>query len=606
MNFLTTLAAASVSDLPLLTTLAAGFAAAWVCALVTQKLGLSPIVGYLIGGIIIGPHTPGFQGDIGLAAQLAEVGVILLMFGVGLHFHLKDLLAVKKIAIPGALVQSAVATILGMVVARAFGWDTKTGIVIGMSMAVASTVVLMRVLMDNRMLDTVHGHVAVGWLIVEDILTVLLLVVIPVMAISAASEEGFTIEGFLVPLTTATVKLVILVILLLTVGTRLIKGILVKVAQLRSRELFTLTVLVFAIAVAAASSYFFGVSMALAAFLAGMAVGQSAVSQQVAAEALPLRDAFAVIFFVSVGMIFNPAFLIEQPLMVLAAMAIVMIGKPLAALVIVAIMGYSVRTALTVAIGLAQIGEFSFILAELALKEGLLPESALSMLVATAILSITVNPLIFRMIDPIERKLKRYPRLWHLLNGRAQRKFTDLNLSTAEGLRLVGEKPMAIVVGYGPVGRTADRLLREAGVETVVADMNMDTITEVRRDGRAAIFGDASNEEILRQAGIERATLLVVTLPHSLNRNPMLALARDLNPNLKIIVRARYIREVAELRTFGATDACVEESEAAIGLARLTMEYLGKDESTTAQVVDELREELEAMKKDLPSVTSRG
>lgn len=606
MNFLLSLGAGSLNDLPLLTTLAAGFAAAWVFALIAQKLGLSPIVGYLIGGIMIGPHTPGFKGDTGLAAQLAEVGVILLMFGVGLHFHLKDLLAVRKIAIPGAVVQSAAATILGMVMARAFGWDTQTGIVLGMSMAVASTVVLMRVLIDNGMLDTVHGHVAVGWLIVEDIFTVLLLVVIPVMAMSAASDEGFTIEGFLVPLTTATVKLVILMILLLTVGTRLIKWILVKVAQLRSRELFTLTVLVFAIAVAAASAHFFGVSMALAAFLAGMAVGQSAVSQQVAAEALPLRDAFTVIFFVSIGMLFDPAFLMEHPLMVLAALGIVMIGKPAAALLIVSVMGYSVRTALTVAIGLAQIGEFSFILAELATKEGLLPQGALSMLVATAILSITVNPLIFRMMDPIEQKLKRFPRLWFLLNGRAQKKFTNLNLSTAEGLRLAVERPLAIVVGYGPVGRTADRLLREEGVDTVVADMNMDTITEVRREGRAAIFGDASNEEILRQAGIERATLLVVTLPHSLNRNPMLTLARDLNPNLKIIVRARYIREVAELRAFGATDACVEESEAAIGLARLTMEYLGKDETTTAQVVDELREELERMKRDLPSATSRG
>src|SRR5688500_900917 len=373
-------------DLPLITTIAAAFTAAWVLGILTQKLRLSPIVGYLLAGIVIGPHTPGYVGDAKIASQLAEVGVILLMFGVGLHFHLKDLLAVRTVAVPGALGQSLVATLLGLAVAASFGWPVRSGLVLGMAMAVASTVVLMRVLMDNRMLDTTHGHVAVGWLIVEDVLTVIVLVLIPALGTSqgAAAGGGHAAESpasLWVTLPIALLKLAALVAILLVAGSKVIPWVMVRVARLRSRELFTLTVLVMAIAVAAASQYVFGASMALGAFLAGMVVGQSPVSQQAAADALPLRDAFAVLFFASVGMLFDPAFLLREPGLVMAALGIVMIGKPLAALVIVALIGYPARTGLTVALGLAQIGEFSFILSELGRQHGLVNEAGHNVLV---------------------------------------------------------------------------------------------------------------------------------------------------------------------------------------------------------------------------------
>ncbi len=586
-------------DLPLLTTMAAGFTAAWVCGLITQRLGLSPIVGYLIGGIVIGPYTPGFDGDVGLATQMAEVGVVLLMFGVGLHFHLKELLSVRYIAVPGALVQSATATVFGLFVATAFGWDMKAGLVIGMAMAVASTVVLMRVLMDNGQLNTVHGHVAVGWLIVEDILTIVLLVVIPALgttvvlesdAVSHAAEGG---QNLLVTLAVAFAKLGVLVTLLLTIGQRIIPWILVKVAQLRSRELFTLTVLVLAMGVATGAAEFFGVSMALGAFLAGMVVGQSPVSQQAAADALPLRDAFSVIFFVSIGMLFDPMFLLQEPLLVMASMGIVLIVKPLSALLIVGLLGYSLRTALTVAVGLAQIGEFSFILAHLGLEHGLLPEKAMSMLVACAILSITLNPLVFPAIDYLEPAWKRQA-WWKILNRRAASMNQLSNDSVA--IRVLDEpKPMAMIIGYGPVGRTTDRLLRSAGLETIIIDTNMDTVKSLRANNRLAIFGDATNKEVLTQAGVAKAQYLVVTLPHSNNRQPLINAAKEMNAGITILIRARYLSELADLRLAGATNACIEETEAAIGLARLALRHLGTDDAEVREEVERIRIELEGV-----------
>lgn len=397
-------------DLPLISTIAAAFTAAWVLGLITQKLKLSPIVGYLLAGVVIGPHTPGFVGDVQLAHQLAEIGVILLMFGVGLHFHLHDLLAVRNVAIPGAIGQSLVATLLALGVAAAFGWPVKTGLVLGMAMSVASTVVLMRVLMDNRMLDTVHGHVAVGWLIVEDIFTVIVLVLIPTLGVApgaAASPAGGSIAGTIL---IALLKLAAMTFLILWGGARIIPWIMVQVTRLRSRELFTLTVLVMAIAVAAGSAYLFGASMALGAFLAGMVVGQSSISKQAAADALPLRDAFAVLFFTSVGMLFDPMFIVREPWLTLACLGVVLIGKPLAALIIVAIIGYPARTALTVAIGLAQVGEFSFILSDLARKHSLLGDAGHNVLVACALISITLNPLLFRSLRRHEAALKQIGR----------------------------------------------------------------------------------------------------------------------------------------------------------------------------------------------------
>ncbi|HYO09059.1 MAG TPA: cation:proton antiporter [Tepidisphaeraceae bacterium] len=588
-------------DLPLVTTIAAAFTAAWVLGLLTQWLRLSPIVGYLLAGIVIGPHTPGFVGDAHLAGQLAEIGVILLMFGVGLHFHLKDLLAVRNVAVPGALGQSLVATLLGAAVAVGFGWQVREGLVLGMAMAVASTVVLIRVLTDHRQLDTQAGHVAVGWLIVEDILTVIVLVLIPVLGSGAAGAGGVDggdggsggggVRAIAWALLVALLKLSALVAILLWGGSKVIPWIMVRVARLRSRELFTLTVLVMAVAIAAGAYYAFGASMALGAFLAGMVVGQSPVSNQAAADALPLRDAFAVLFFTSVGMLFDPGFVTREPGLLLAGLAIVLIGKPLAALVIVAVIGYPAHTALVVALGLAQIGEFSFILSEAARAPSvnLLGESGHNVLVACALVSITLNPILFRAVGPIEAALKRRPALWRLMNRRAGHWGAQANERAGELLER-SRAPLAVIVGYGPVGQAVDSILRKQALETVVVDLNMDTIQRLTADGRAAIYGDAYNIEVMHQA-LARASHLVVTLPHSTNRNPVIVAAKLINPDMKVYVRARHLSERDDLEQAGADAVAYEEAEAAVALSRLVLFDQGADEETTRHETLRIRQQ---------------
>ncbi|MGD9721910.1 MAG: cation:proton antiporter [Pirellulales bacterium] len=593
-------------DLPVITTIAVAFTAAWLLGLLTQRLGLSPIVGYLVAGVLIGPHTPGFVGNLDIAHQLAEIGVILLMFGVGLHFHWRDLLLVKSVAIPGAIGQSLIATALGVAAFTSFGLPVSSSLVIGMAMAVASTVVLMRVLVDADALETPQGHVAVGWLLVEDVFTVIVLVLIPALGTeSAADVEAAPATSLWLALTLALVKLAVLVTIVLVAGSRLIPAVLVRVARLRSRELFTLTVLVFSIAMAAASYAFFGASMALGAFLAGMVVAQSPVSHQAAADALPMRDAFAVLFFVSVGMLFDPAFIFQQPVMILAALAIILIAKPLAALAIVALLGHSVRTALTVALGLAQIGEFSFILSELAGRHGLMPEAGHNVLVAAAIISITLNPLLFRSLVPIEQWLQRHPRLWNLVNGRAERRVREINAATRDDLahRVGNGERLAIVVGFGPVGRSVHGLLSEAGLTTVVIDMNMETIAELNAQGQPAIFGDASHEAILEQAGMRHATHLVLTLPQSGARVAVVAAARDLNARARVFVRAHYLRERGDLEQAGATAVVFEEAEAAVALARLVLAGTGAQRDVVEHKLRDLR--LQLMLENVSSIPSR-
>lgn len=574
-------------DLPLVTLIAAAFTSAWLLGLLTQWLRLSPIVGYLLAGVVIGPFSPGFVGDIKLAHQLAEVGVILLMFGVGLHFHVKDLLAVKGVAIPGAVGQSLVATLMAVAIFMAFDFSVKEGAVIGMAMAVASTVVLMRVLMDADALGSPQGHVAVGWLLVEDVFTVIVLVLIPVMGNPQDAEPQNT--GFLFALVMALFKIGVLVAVVAVFGSRVIPWVLVKVARLRSRELFTLTVLVFAIAIAAGSYMFFGASMALGAFLAGMMVAQSPVSHQAAADALPMRDAFAVLFFVSVGMIFDPTFLLREPLMVLAALGVIMIAKPLAAVVIVWFLGHSPRTALTVAVGLAQIGEFSFILADVARLNGLMPVEGSNVLVAAAILSITANPILFRFLGPMETWLSRKPRIWALLNARVSQRAQEINIAAAKSIAEVDNVRRAVVVGYGPVGRAVNELLRDAGLKTVVIDMNIDTVAEMNREGQTAIFGDASHESVLEQAGLAQSSHLVLTLPHSTARAAVVLVARNLSTRIRILVRAHYLREREDLEQAGATAAVFEEAEAAIALARLVLTDTGVSRDIVERKVRDLR-----------------
>jgi CPA2 family monovalent cation:H+ antiporter-2 len=601
---LTLVLGAGVHNLPLLTTIAAGFAVAWVLGLITQRIGLSPIVGYLLAGVVIGPYTPGFVGDEHLAQQLAEVGVILMMFGVGLHFHLKDLIAVKGVAIPGAIGQSLAATLLAMVAFHFFGWSWKSGAVIGMAMAVASTVVLLRVLMDKEMLNTSHGHVAVGWLIVEDIFTVLALVFVPMMAVdlvpaSAIGDAAHAVQdaaatttagdgGGIATVGWAVAKLVALVLIVLFAGSRIVPWILAQVAKLRSRELFTLTVLVLSIAIAVGSAAIFGASVALGAFLAGMVVAQSPTSHQAAADALPMRDAFSVLFFVAVGMLFDPRFLIEQPAMIACALAIVLLVKPLAALLIVAILGYPGRTALTVAIGLAQIGEFSFILGQVAYEHRLIPDEGRQILVGAAMISITLNPLLFGSLDGIERWLQRHPFLWNLLNARSERLRRAIN-AKCQGAIASTAKPLAIIVGYGPVGRVVDALLRDAGLHTVIVETNMKSVESLSKAGRAVIFGDATRPEILDQAGLRRAAYMVATLPHSASRADLVRAARELNPDVKIVMRARYLAEGDALRAAGSTRTVFEEGETGIGMARQVMELRGMDESSINKMLDAIR-----------------
>ena len=572
---------------PLLTTIALAFSAAWVMGLLTQWLRLSPLVGYLIGGMLVGPHTPGLVGDVGIATQLSELGVILLMFGVGLHFHVEDLLAVRKVAIPGALGQSLVATVLGVGVALLFDMPFKNGLVLGMAMAVASTVVLIRVLSDNRALDTPHGHVAVGWLIVEDILTVVVLVLIPAMGVATGDDAHGPARSIWVALPVALLKLAAMVGLLMVVGAKLIPWIMVKVARLRSRELFTLTVLVMAIAIATGSAVVFGASMALGAFLAGMVVGQSAVSQQAAADALPLRDAFAVLFFAAVGMLFDPMFVVREPLLTLACLGVVMVGKSLAALAIVLLLGHPLRTAMTVAVALAQIGEFSFILADLAHDHGLLGDDERNVLVACAIISITFNPLLFRMIPALEQGLSGFPTVWRLLNRRASAREARVNRDTVKQIE-AGETPLTVILGYGPVGQTVDALVRREGVDTVVVDMNLDTIQRIKAEGREAIYGDAYNIAVIGPA-LGRATHLIITIPHATNREALIVAAKLINPSIKVFVRAHYIAEGAALTRVGADEMCYEEAEAAAGLARLVLLDQGFDREAVRRETSSVR-----------------
>lgn len=581
----------------LIATIAAGFTAAWVLGLLTQKMRLSPIVGYLLAGVVIGPYSPGFVGDPEIAHQLAELGVILMMFGVGMHFHIDDLLRVKGVAIPGAIGQSLVATIAGIVIFTALGMPLKTGAVLGMAMAVASTVVLMRVLMDANVLNSPQGHIAVGWLIVEDILTVVLLVLIPALGTDPNVDPEHAAAAatpLWMALGIAMLKLAALVVVVMVGGARFVPWVLVRVARLRSSELFTLTVLVLSIAIAAGSYYIFGVSMALGAFLAGMVVAQSPVSHQAGADVLPLRDAFSVLFFVAVGMLFNPHFVLEQPLLIVAALGIILIAKPLAALAIVAFLGHPSRTAITVALGLAQIGEFSFILADLGRQYDMVTDDGYSLLVASAIISITLNPLIFRYIPQIEHWLIRHPPLWRLLNRRAEHRGQMANLESFTRLKAYDDdKPnMAIVVGYGPVGRTVDRTLQEAGILTVVLDLNMETIQTLVGSGRVAVFGNASNKSILEQAGARKATHIIVTLPDAGARAAVVTAARDLNPAARILVRARYLQERTILEQSGASAAVFEEGEAALALARLVLADTGIHRQAAEHKLNDLRMQL--------------
>jgi CPA2 family monovalent cation:H+ antiporter-2 len=564
-------------NLDLILTLTGGLTAALILGVLTQKLKLSPIVGYLLAGILVGPFTPGFVANHAIAAQSAEIGVILLMFGVGLHFHLKDLLAVRKVAIPGAIVQIAVATSLGIAAARMFGWSWSGGLVFGIAISVASTVVLTRVLADNRALHTPTGHIAIGWLIVEDLFTVIVLVLLP--AVFGGGEAGHETGGNVwATLGLALLKLVGLVLFTFTVGRKVIPLFLGYVARTGSRELFSLTVLVLALGIAVGAAEFFGASMALGAFLAGMIVGQSEFSARAASDALPMRDAFAVLFFVSVGMLFDPFAIVSGWPLMLVTLGIILVGKPLAALAVVLVLGRPLRSALAIAVALAQIGEFSFILAALGLTLKILPPEATNALVGASIVSITLNPLLYRAIEPVMRWLE-------------SRKFLRPKPVGPDTLDHDAATDRVVVIGYGPVGRTVSRILLDNAIRVIVIDLNIDSVQKLLSEGKQAIYGDASQREILEHAGIEKAQGLIISASGDLTA-AVVQSARELNPKVRILTRADYLAEAEPLRKAGADAVFSSEGEIALSMADFLMEQLGATDEQIDRERDRVRKEL--------------
>ena len=557
--------------------LAGGLAAALIFGYFTQRLGLSPIVGYLIAGVVVGPHTPGFAADAAIAEQLAEVGVILIMFGVGLKFHLEELLAVRRIALPGAPIGMAAATALGAGAARMFGWSWAAAIVFGLALSVASTVVLVRVLSDARKLHTPVGHIALGWLVMEDLLTVVALVLLPTFVTGALTATSIAWDVGL-----TVVKVGGLVIFAAVVGQKLIPLLLDRVAATRSRELFTLSVLVIALGIAVGAALLFGVSMALGAFVAGMVVNRSDYSLRAASEALPMRDAFGVLFFLSVGMLLDPAALLEEPWLLAAALAVVIVGKPLVVALLLAILRYPLLTVLTVPSALAQIGEFSFILAGVGRSIGVLPANATNIIVAVSIVSIVINPLASLLIGPAERLIVRLRRR---VTGEEEDQGTSSSLDP---------QTRAIVIGYGPTGRTVTRLLRENGISPTVVELNMETVRELRQSGISAVYGDARHTDSLVTAGLRHAGTLIISGPDA--SAEIIRNARELNPRVHIFVRSVYLRDVPPLRAAGAEQVFAGEGEVALAMTEAVLRRLG----ATAEQIDRERDRVRAELFRLP------
>lgn len=541
---------------PLLTTLAVGFVLAFVLGALANRLRISPLVGYLVAGVLAGPFTPGYVADQALSGEIAELGVILLMFGVGLHFSLKDLLSVKAIAIPGAVVQIGVATLLGMGLAWAMDWPFGAGLVFGLALSVASTVVLLRALEQRQLIDTKRGRIAIGWLIVEDLAMVLTLVLLPALAGPLGGKADGDVGSVLLPILLTLGKVAAFVAVMILGGRRIVPWVLERVAKTGSRELFTLAVLAIALGIAYGSAVIFGVSFALGAFFAGMILNESELSHEAAENSLPLRDAFAVLFFVSVGMLFNPAILVQQPLPVLATFLVIVLGKSVAAYLIVRLFGHPNSTALTIAASLAQIGEFSFILAGLGVTLQLLPEVGRDLVLAGAILSILVNPLLFIAID---RVLARQAQKAESEPGVVQMEAADLPPP-------VLERDHAILIGHGRVGARVSEHLRKNAVPLVVIEDKREKAAELREYGLCVVVGNAANPEALTQANINAARWLLIAIPNGFEAGQIASHARALNPNLNIIARAHFDAEVDYLEQNGADLVIMGEREIARGM----------------------------------------
>lgn len=553
----------------LIATIAAGLSLAFVFGLVAVRLRMPPLVGYLLAGVVVGPFTPGIVVDTGLAQQLSEIGVILLMFGVGIHFSVGDLLAMRRIALPGAIVQTTVATLLGAVVSHLLGWPWGAGLVFGLCLSVASTVVLLRGLEDRGILDTTDGRIAVGWLVVEDLITIVVLVLLPAVAAplgGMAPAAGAGDQSFALILAITLGKVVGFVALMLIVGMRAVPWLLARVARTGSRELFTLAVLTVALGIAFGAAALFGVSFALGAFFAGMVVNASELSQEAAEDALPLQDAFSVLFFVAVGMLFDPRIVVQQPLEVLAVLFIVMIGKSAAAYAIVKLFGRSTHTALLISASLAQIGEFSFILAALARALGLLPAQGESLIIAGALISITLNPAAFALAERVDRH-----------DAERDRASADDEPDEPIGAADTTLHDHVILIGAGRVGRPIAAALARHDVPFVVVEQSLERVATLRSDRVPVIFGDATRAEVLKRAHLERACLLVIATPDPYHTRAVLDIATRVNPTLGTIVRTHSEAERAYLEGRGVDWALMGERELAIGMVRRTLERAGVD-----------------------------
>ena len=562
-------------NVSLISTLAAGFGLALILGFIAERLKLPALVGYLLAGIAIGPATPGFVADVGIAAQLSEIGVMLLMFGVGLHFSLKDLMAVKRIALPGAVVQMAAATALGMGLAMWWGWPAGQALVFGLTLSCASTVVLLKALESRGSLESMNGRIAVGWLVVEDLATVLILVLLPPLStvLGGNAAPGASADAPLWRTIAETLaQMAAFVVLMLVVGRRVLPWMLWQVARTGSRELFTLMVIAVAIGIAYGASELFHVSFALGAFFAGTVMRESEYSHRAAQESLPLRDSFSVLFFVSVGMLFDPMTLVDQPLHLLGVVAIVMLGKAIAAAALVIVFRYPLNTAMTVSASLAQIGEFSFILAGLGVQLGLLPKAGMNLVLAAALISIALNPVMFAMIAPLQRWVLARSSFARALEARDD-PYAELPQTTDRQF-LEGQ---VVLVGYGRVGRRIADALTEQGIPFVVADEGRETVEALRKRGMAAVSGDASEPMVLVQAHIANAAMLVVAVPDSMKARQMADTARQLNPGIEIVLRTHGEEESELLRKEQLGTVFYGEEELAKGMSRHVLQRFNAD-----------------------------
>ncbi|HWT15948.1 MAG TPA: cation:proton antiporter [Patescibacteria group bacterium] len=542
----------------LISTIAASLALATLFGFVAARLRMPPMLGYLMAGIILGPATPGFDADLVLASQLAEIGIMLMMFGVGLHFSIEDLIEVKRVAVPGALVQIAATSTIGFAAGHLFGWPWLTAAVFGLSLSVSSTVVMLRALEARHLLDSHTGRIAIGWLVVEDVVMVLALVLLPHLGGLFGDDAGRANVSLGPALALTLLKLVAFVALMLVVGKRLLPKLLWMVGGTGSRELFTLSVIAIALGVAFGASTLFDVSFALGAFFAGMMMRESELSHRAAEESLPLRDAFAVLFFVSVGMLLDPTTLLEQPLQVAAVVAIIMFAKMLIATTTVRLLGYPLNTALTIGAGDAQIGEFSFILCALAISVGLMPESARQLVVTGALVSIALNPLLFMAVKPLQDWVRSHSRLARIMEQRVD-PLAELPMSTDQRL-LTGQ---VVIIGFGRVGRRLAERLRAEGIPFVVADQHRERIEALRAQGLPAVSGDATEPATLIQAHVARAAMMVVALPDSLDARKMIEVAKLLNPKIQCVVRTHSDDEAELLRAERVGDVFMGEQELA-------------------------------------------